>query len=443
MGQALCQQVCSVDPGRTCEVGSTGFRFVRLDLLEDTTSARLDDVQALLVGRDLEALGAFRCSDEGLNRAWQAGADTVRLCLQDHLWDGVKRDRQVWVGDMYPAAMVVNAVFGELGVVRESLDLIRDETPAGEWMNGISAYSIWWILIHRDWYLHHGDRAFLEQQRGYLGGLIDHLTSRIDGDGRECLDGWRFLDWASCGDDAAIHAGLQALLVLGLEAGAELFEVLGEPGRAAECRATVARLRRHVPAGVTGKHALALLVLAGFADAAGANREILGRDPCRGLTPFSGYNVLQARVRAGDVGGCLELIRHYWGAMLELGATTFWEDFDPAWAEGAVGIDRVVPEGCRDVHASGGRLFHRGLTQSLCHAWSAGPTAWLSASVLGVRPAAAGCRVIRVEPQLGDLDWAEGSYPTPRGVVWVRHATNRAGGVESAVQAPEGVVVVG
>ena len=365
MGQALCQQVCSVEPGRTYELGATGFRFVRFDLLDDATFARLDHVRALLVCRDLEFKGAFRCSDERLNRIWQAGADTVRLCLQSHLWDGVKRDRQVWVADMHPAVMAVNAVFGELAVVRESLDLVRDETPPTQWMNGISAYSIWWILIHRGWYLHHGDRAFLERQRGYLRGLLDHLTSRIDGEGRECLDGWRFLDWGSCGDDAAIHAGMQALLVLGLEAGAELFEDMGEPDRAMGCREAVARLRRHVPAGVTGKHALALLVLAGFADARVSNREILGRDPCRGLTPFSGYSVLQARAQAGDIEGCLELLRRYWGAMLDLGATTFWEDFDPAWAEGAVSIDRLVPEGYRDVHADGGRFFHQAGPQPL------------------------------------------------------------------------------
>ena len=149
--------------------------------------------------------------------------------------------------------------------------------------------------------------------------------------------------------------------MLGLEAGAELFEVLGEPDRAAGCRAAVARLRRHVPAGVTSKHALALLVLAGFADAAGANREVLGRDPCQRLTPFSGYYVLQARARAGDIEGCLELLRRYWGAMLDLGATTFWEDFDPAWAEGAVGIDRTGTRGLPRRARGRGPVFSPGV----------------------------------------------------------------------------------
>lgn len=40
-----------------------------------------------------------------------------------------------------------------------------------------------------------------------------------------------------------------------------------------------------------------------------------------------GYYILTARAMAGDYEGCLEAIREYWGGMLSLGATTFWEDF--------------------------------------------------------------------------------------------------------------------
>jgi hypothetical protein len=148
--------------------------------------------------------------------------------LQDHLWDVVKRDRLVWAGDMHPASMVVNAVFGELAVVRESLDFIRDEAPPTEWMNGIAAYSIWWLLIHRGWYIHQGNLEFLEQQRSYLQGLVDLLISMIDTEGREALDGWRFLDRAraatttrstpgcrrcSCWDCRQVPPGFHATMV--------------------------------------------------------------------------------------------------------------------------------------------------------------------------------------------------------------------------------------
>ena len=64
----------------------------------------------------------------------------------------VKRDRLVWVGDLHPEVMTVSTVFGYNEVVPKSLDLIRDITPLPSWMNGISSYSIWWLLIQRDWY---------------------------------------------------------------------------------------------------------------------------------------------------------------------------------------------------------------------------------------------------------------------------------------------------
>ena len=53
-----------------------------------------------------------------------------------------------------------------------------------------------------------------------------------------------------------------------------------------------------------------------------------------------------------------------------------------------------------------------------------------------------GCRVLRVVPHLGDLKWAEGTFPTPRGAVFVRHERRPDGSVKTTVKAPRGVKVV-
>lgn len=111
--------------------------------------------------------------------------------MQDYLWDGIKRDRLVWVGDMHPEVATINAVFGYNEVVPKSLDLARDITPLPGWMNGISTYSMWWILIQRDWYLHNGNRAYLKQQQAYLVKLLDLLSQKIDDKNSEKLDGTR------------------------------------------------------------------------------------------------------------------------------------------------------------------------------------------------------------------------------------------------------------
>ncbi len=433
--------VCEIPWYGATEIGNTGFRFVRIDMLDAGTQLDLRQVRAVFLYRDLEYKGAFQCSDERLNRIWETGAYTVHLCMQDYLWDGIKRDRLVWLGDMHPETMVASAVFGDVDVIPKSLDFVRDRTPLPGWMNGISSYSLWWILVQQSWYQHHGNLDYLREQRSYLFALLDLLQGQIADSGSERLGDARFLDWPSSGDPSAVHAGLHALLAMAFQAGAALCDVL-EDQRAGTCRDAVARLATYAPPPTPSKQANALLVLAGLADAGATNRDVLAMDPLYGLSTFYGYYVLQARALAGDYAGCLEIIRKYWGAMLDYGATTFWEDFHLEWIENAARIDDPVPPGMKDLHADFGDYCYKGLRHSLCHGWAAGPTAWLSEHVLGFRPLEPGCRTLAIEPHLGGLDYAEGRFPTPFGTVRVRHETRPDGQVDTAVDAPKGIQIV-
>ena len=363
--------------------------------------------------------------------------------MQDYLWDGIKRDRLVWIGDMYPETMTIGAVFGNHEIVPASLDLTRNGTPLPRWMNGISSYSMWWILIQHSWYRHHGDLDYLRQQKPYLAGLLRQLIKHIGPDNRETLPEWRFLDWPSNGNKQAIHAGLQALMILTLDAGRELCGTLGDSAMQTKCRDAVARLRQHVPDCGSSKQAAALMVLAGLGDPVALNRKVLAVDGAKRMSTFYGYYVLQARAKAGDYQGCLDCIRNYWGTMLDLGATTFWEDFDLDWTVNASRIDELVPAGKKDIHGDFGNYCYKGFRHSLCHGWASGPTPWLSEHVLGIKIVEPGCKAVKIEPHLADLQWAEGTFPTPMGVIKVRHEKNADGTVRSTVDAPPGVRVIG
>ena len=423
-------------------VGPSGFRFVRIDNVDPLLSVSLSEVRAVLQLRDVPQIGSFRCDDERLNRIWQVGAYTVHLNMQDYLWDGVKRDRLVWIGDMHPEVATINAVFGFNDVVPRSLDLTRDVTPVTEWMNGISSYSMWWVLIHEQWWMHHGDRAYLGAQKGYLQALLKKLSALIGPDGRERIDGMRFLDWPSSPNQQGVTAGLQGLLVMTLEAGARLLRELGDESTAAVCTEAAVRGRRVVPEVNASKSGAALLVLAGMKEARRTADDVLKVGGPRDLSTFYGYYVLQALARAGETDTALDFVSRYWGAMLDLGATTFWEDFDLAWVENAARIDELVPPGRKDVHGGYGAYCYIGFRHSLCHGWASGPTAWLSETVLGITPLEPGFKRVRIAPQLGRLRWAEGAYPTPLGPITVRHERQADGTVKSTVAAPAGVTVV-
>ncbi len=423
-------------------VGESGFRFARIDLVDPETKIEIKEVSAVLRYRDIPYLGSFRCNDERLNKIWMTGAYTVHLNMQDYLWDGVKRDRLVWVGDMHPEVMTINAVFGSNEVVPKSLDLARDLTPLPNWMNGISSYSMWWLLIQRDWYYYHGDLDYLKEQKEYMVGLLRLLSSKIDEDGKEVLNGNRFLDWPSSENKDAVHAGLQSMMVMTFDAGADLCEILGDKKTAKLCKTSVDKIKKHVPSMAASKQAAALLAMSGLVAPELANQQILGKEGVHKMSTFYGYYMLTARAMAGDYQGAIDNIREYWGAMIDLGATTFWEDFDIDWTKNAARIDELVPEGKIDVHKTYGGYCYEHFRHSFCHGWASGPTSWLSKQVLGVSVVEPGCKKIRIEPHLSDLEWVKGTFPTPYGVVIIEHRKRPDGKVKTTFDAPKAVQVI-
>lgn len=420
-------------------IGPSGFRFVRIDNADPKSPVELSQVRAILTLRDVPYVGSFKCSDDRLNRIWETGAYTVHLNMQEYLWDGIKRDRLVWLGDMHPEVSVINCVFGNNEVVPKSLDMTRNVTPVTEWMNGISSYSMWWILIHEEWYLHQGNLDYLKEQQTYLTALLKRLSTFVGADGQEKLDGMRFLDWPTYSDKVAVHEGLQAMMALTLESGARLTTILDDGETASLCKETARRLRKHLPAPSGRKSPAALLSIAGFRDPAEVSGAVLKKDGARDLSTFYGFYVLNALAKSGDIDTGLDFISQYWGGMLDFGATTFWEDFDLAWTKNAGRIDEPVAPGKKDLHGDFGAFCYTGFRHSFCHGWSGGPTAWLSRNVLGVVPVAPGCAQVKISPQLGHLAWAEGTYPTPKGAIHVRHERQPDGRLKSTIKLPAGI----
>ena len=184
-----------------------------------------------------------------------------------------------------------------------------------------------------------------------------------------------------------------------------------------------------------------MMALAEMENAEVIGREVLKPGGGRGLSAFWGYYVLEALAKADDMGAALDMVREYWGAMIKLGATTFWEEFDLDWAADAAGIDAPVPEGMKDIHGDFGEFCYRQFRRSLCHGWASGPTAFLSRKVLGIELLEPGFRKVKIVPRLGGLNWVRGSIPTPYGLLHVEHHME-GGVIHSQVNAPEGVEVL-
>ena len=395
----------SIPAFSSTDFGNTGFRFVRIDVLESPLV--LHNVIAICEHQACEQIGFFHSSDQLLNQIFDTCIHTVKLNMQDYLLDGVKRDRLIWGGDMYPETMVILRTFGAVSVVQDTLELLRNHTKEKSFINGFSSYSLWYFLTLHDFWIHSGNDSLLKTNRSLLESEAVRLSSLVDSEGRELLPPVRFLDWPSSQSPEIIHAGLQPLLLMALRAINVMLAYLKSPVSIPET--ILRKLKDHVPDPKDNKSAAALQILSGMAD----RTDVLEHNPYFGVSTHFGYYLLLAKQNQK----ALELVRKYWGAMLDLGATTFWEDFNLEWVPDATGIDELPVPGRPDIHKDFGAYCYKGLRHSLCHGWAAGPAAWCSQRILGVEPLKPGFKEIRFQPDLCDLEFAEGTVPTPYGLI--------------------------
>jgi hypothetical protein len=138
------------------------------------------------------------------------------------------------------------------------------------------------------------------------------------------------------------------------------------------------------------------------------------------MSPYYGYFVLSAMGSLHQEQDALNLIRNYWGDMISRGAVTWWEMFDPSWP--------------RDFNWVIDRLGYL----SLSHGWSSGPTSFLTEHILGVQPTASGYENVTIQPNLCDLEWAEGNVPTPHGIIYVK-VSRRKSQIIVKVKLPAGI----
>ena len=422
------------------EIGNTGFRFLRIDLVTGGT-ASFEFVRAVSLMRPMKAIGGFRSSDERLNRVFDTALRTVHLCCQEYLWDGIKRDRLVWMGDAYPETRTILAVYGAADVLPRTLDFAAATTPPEKWMQTMSSYTLWWVRNLAEWYRFTGDLAYLKKHEAYLRATLAHVTMAISPENAWTAGG--FIDWPTRHNPKAVDAGMQGHAAATFKEVAFLFDALGdrETSRKWAAKAEAFRSVRRDPNGA--KSAAAILALSGNRDAREMYDEVLGRNGMKDVSTFYGYFMLEAMSLAGENRRALDTVRDYWGGMLDVGATSFWENFDLAWTNGCYRIDEMPVAGKKDIHGDYGEFCYPGLRHSLCHGWAGGPAAWCINHVLGIRPLDVGCRKVEVKPFLGDLEWAEGAMALPDGrAVKVKVSRRPDGALDVKVDAPDGIEIV-
>lgn len=369
--------------------GQSGFRFAKVELLsENPVSVR--SIFAVNTLPMFEKEGFITTSDEELNRILDVALYTLKLNFQNgYIWDGVKRDRLVWSGDLNQEIITSLYLFGDNKNITNSLSFLRDETLEGIWMNNIPSYSAWWVINLCDYCRMTGNKEYFKENRDYAKSILKQLEDCIDEDGNMEFDAGSmsfYLDWPTRGTEDAV-IGTAALIIYATKAFLWMEETLEQSSELEEniqeiCHRIVKRLERYLEQPCEFKQTRAFQILAGKnADGEDAFLEQNGAD---GYSTFMAYYILTADgVAKGKE--MLSIIKEYFGAMLSRGATTFWEDFHMDWLEGSSRIDELPKEGEKDIHGDYGAFCYKGFRHSLCHGWASGVFAFVIEYILGLK----------------------------------------------------------
>lgn len=390
-------------------------------------SLKLGEVTLLYESLPVTYRGTFKSSDEKLNRIWETARYTLQLNAREFFLDGIKRDRWVWSGDAYQSFLMNYYLFFDEAINRRTLVALRGKDPVNRHINTILDYSFYWFMGIYDYYLYTGDTAFIEQAYPQMSSLMEFCLKRRNSNGM--VEGqkndWVFIDWARMDKSGEVSFEqilfCRSLQTMALSAAllhkdeeAKMYQSLADDLKARimstfwdEKQGALIHGRRsgELNRDVT-RYANMFALLLGYLDqekAAEVKKNVLMNDQVQKITtPYMRFYELAALCEAGEEAYVMKEILNYWGGMLDAGATSFWEVYDPA----EKGAARYA-------------MYGRPFGKSLCHAWGASPIYLLGRYFLGVKPTKAGYEEYEIKPHLGELNWLEGTVPFPRGEVKV------------------------
>lgn len=370
----------------------------------------------------LKDVASFRCDDPDVEKIWDICSYTFHLNSRECFLDGIKRDRWVWSGDAYQSFMINRYLYNDPEITERTIVSLFGKPPYRMHINSINDYSAYLIISVWEHYFATGRIDFLKRVFPNLKALYDFIASRLSPEGYSVKkDGdWVFIDWGVLDKDGP-HCVEQILLW-------KVYCVMSDISRALnvtdDYTQKALNLKKNIirdywdaekgafiDSFTSGKRFVSrqtnvFAVLFDFADEK-QTESIIGNvfdnaEPPQITTPYFKLYELLALCKCGMVTEAQEYISSYWGGMLDLGATSVWEAFDPTQH----GAEHYA-------------MYGSDYGKSLCHAWGSGPILLLMKYIAGVSVTSLGAAEYEIVPQPGRYKSFHAVCPVGQGTVKV------------------------
>ena len=422
------------------------FRYIQVDITTADEPLRLHDLHGIFTAYPFAERARFASDLPWLADMWRMNWNGARIGAFETYMDTPYWEQLQYVGDTRIQGLISLYVAGDDRLLRQAIEHF-DLSRIPEGLTGsrypsaipqiIPPFSLIHVAMVHDYLMHRADRTFVGERLAGVRGILDWYERHVDTTGMlGPMPHWNYVDWTPPwergvppGADDGHSATVSLLYAYALQRAAELEDVVGTRGAGAAYRARAATVlaavrarawdarrglfRDALPPVVASysQQTNVLAILTGavpLAQRRALMDRLLGDTSLTRASYYFGFYVLEALREAGLGDRYIEQLEP-WRTMLRMGLTSTPENPEP--------------------------------TRSDTHAWAAHPNYGLLATVLGVRPASAGFRTVRIAPALGALRRAEGRVPHPAGDIEVRLAREGAGarGLRAEVVLPRGL----
>lgn len=369
-------------------------RYVMIEVLAQSSfDFRVEDITLEAVtSASGEAPALAEGTDPMIRRIYDTGLRTLSECMQTVYEDGPKRDQRLWIGDLYLESLANACSFGNHALTRRCLYLLAALADEDGWLHATvyeypqpepqynqhtMDYSLLYGVALLEYLKATGDMTTARELWPVVARQIEIACTYLRDylyDMQKQPQWWLVFDWK---DDLDRHASVQGLMTFAVERGWELAQMVGRERDVRDWPDLVKRMRRasrrafyDADAGVvvSGPQrqvsylSQVWMILSGTLtpkEGARAMTAVLN-DPtaCRPGSPYAYHYVIEALIACGMRDEAREQLLEYWGGMVERGADTFWEVYDPM-------DDCKSPYGFYPVN-------------SYCHAWSCTPVYFIN-----------------------------------------------------------------
>ena len=339
----------------------SGFRFLRVDFLDKEHGVYLKAVALQIKKEERKPIYQYQGNDQLIKSIFDTAKRTIDLCsLNGLVWDGIKRDELVWAGDLHPEALALMTLYGKSKELEAAIDFLRKGHPLPSYMNGFPTYSLWWLAVVSDYYFNDPkNEAFVKKQLGYIEDLIKQYDEVIKDDGDLNFPSY-FVDWPTV-DTPDVLAGSRAIAIIALNKAKQLLKVFNLDEK--HCNSALNKLNKVEIVAQEKKQVVALKYLA-TGKMSDKEYQLLTSGGAEGVSTFMAYYILTA-IASRDKNLAIQIMKEYYGAMLDLGATTFFEDFDIKWKDNTARIDEFAKDNQNDLHRDFGKYCYEGYRHSL------------------------------------------------------------------------------